>query len=75
MRQITIEEWEKYEWIEVGSFGSGYVQGIEKTEPPPKPNDGLAYILIDITSMMDRKQVWKWLPCMTFNNPQFAVEE
>jgi hypothetical protein len=56
-RDITLVEWNKYEWVEVSEMGADsplYMRGVEKT---PKPNDG--YVYEDWTKLGDAKQVWK----------------
>ncbi len=68
MRQITIDEWNKYKWIEAGSFGSNFIRGIERTIPPPMPDDGFVYELIETTTFSDAKQTWKWMPKWTYED-------
>lgn len=65
MRQVTKKEWEEYEWIDVTAYGSNDIEvipGFKKNDPPPMPNDGLMYKLVEVTKMADRQRRWEWKP-------------
>lgn len=59
VRNITIEEWERYEWTKVGE--GEYLKGLMKTEVPPMPQDGYKYELLDLTSIGDIRRVLEWV--------------
>lgn len=61
-RQITLEEWKEYEWIDVG--GGTFVRGLKVTSPPHMPDDGLKYTLREITVYSDTERKWEWVPAM-----------
>lgn len=56
LRDITVDEWERYEWTEIWSVGEPepiYIRGVEKTTPP---DDG--YMYTETTRFGDARQRW-----------------
>lgn len=55
LRDITLEEWEQYEWTPVTLAGVGtiYLRGVKRTQ---LPNDGYKYI--ESTTFGDTEQKW-----------------
>jgi hypothetical protein len=49
--EITLDEWEEYEWIQFE--GAGFIRGRKKTRPP---DDGYKYV--DVTTLADAEQKW-----------------
>jgi hypothetical protein len=62
MRQLTIIEKESCNLISISP--GVYIKGIEKSDPPPMPDDGMAYELREITKLSDAKQQFIWVPMM-----------
>ena len=52
MKDITQDEWGRFEWIPVGD--NVYIKGVEKTDPP---DDGFVYV--DVTRYGDSVQRWE----------------
>jgi hypothetical protein len=55
-RDITEQEWNEYEWVEVNDIELGrvFLQGRKRTQPP---QDGYKYI--DVTKLGDSEQKWE----------------
>ncbi len=56
LRDITTEEWDAYEWLEISEFGNAvrvYLRGAKRTSPP---DDG--YIYDEATQFGDTEQKW-----------------
>lgn len=55
MKDITKEDWLKYDWINIFLKGELpiFIRGVEETQPP---DDGFHYI--DVTRFGDKKQEW-----------------
>ncbi len=65
LRPITNEEWAKYRWVEVSTYGNAeriFIRDIELTEPP---DDGFKYI--ECTTRADNKQRWRRIMTYTDN--------
>lgn len=62
-RQITLEEWDEYEWHDVTSFGieekAFFVRGVRLVDPP---DDGLKYV--NGTRHGDTET--RWVPALTY---------
>ena len=71
MRQITKQEWDEKEFIEVTTFddlGEGrrvYIPGFNNSEPPDPPDEKHVYFLRETTLLGDYKRSWEWIPAMT----------
>ena len=63
MRPITEAEWNDYDWID--THEGFFIRGLKKTEPPPAPDDGMKYILVEVTTFSDSERVYKWVPAVT----------
>ncbi len=69
MRQITLEEWDEWEWIDFTTPADKYpvyIRGMKKTTLPTSPNDGLKYKSIEITELGDIERKYIIIPVMTF---------
>jgi hypothetical protein len=55
-KEITEDEWNEYEWIEVNQYGNEkfYLRGVKRTQPP---QDGYHYE--DVTKYGDSEQRWE----------------
>ena len=61
-RQITLDEWDEYEWVEVSIFeedGILFLRARHKVDPP---DDGLKYV--EQTRLGDSET--RWVPALTF---------
>lgn len=67
LRDIPIDEWDAYEWIEATDFGNAangirvFIRGRKK--PPPRPDDGYAYVEPP-HSVVDKE--WSWIRARTY---------
>ena len=69
-RQITLEEWNEYEWVEVTTPADKYpiyLRGVRNTTSPTVPNDGMKYIIKDTTTFGGRERNYFILPLMTYD--------
>ncbi len=57
MKDITEEDWNNYDWINISLFGEPpprtFIRGARKTTPP---DDGFHYE--DVTTFSDKEQKW-----------------
>ena len=62
-RQITLDEWDEYEWIEATSFadseGAIFLRGKRITGPP---DDGLKYVEQSLLGDTETR----WVPALTY---------
>jgi hypothetical protein len=71
MRQITKQEWDEIEFIEVTTvhdLGKGrrfFLPGREVATPPDPPDEKHVYFLRETTLLGDYKRSWEWIPAMT----------
>lgn len=69
MRQITIKEYEQWEWVEVTGAGNNNVIVLlptyKKENIPPLPDDVYLYRLKEVTKIGDAAKSFVWIPAMT----------